>query len=92
MRGFRRFLREGTVTRSDVRAAVEAAIRQRLGARSPAPPAGAPRPVEPRPVLDDPGHGRFLRAVLPGDPPEGRCVIEPAVECTGCGYCQSHGH
>ena len=23
---------------------------------------------------------------------EGPCLIEPAVPCTHCGYCQSHGH
>lgn len=37
-------------------------------------------------------HGRFPRAARPGDPPEGRCVIEPAAECVGSGYCRSHGY
>jgi hypothetical protein len=23
---------------------------------------------------------------------DGPCLIEPAVQCTHCGYCQSHGH
>ena len=79
------------MTQPDVSAVVGAAIRRHLDARRAAPRAGGPRPVAP-PATDDPGRGRFLRAVLPGDPPAGRCVIEPAVECTGCGYCQSHGH
>jgi hypothetical protein len=33
-------------------------------------------------------HGRFLLA--PAD--DGQCVIEPAVRCNHCGYCQSYGH
>ncbi|MYK87650.1 MAG: hypothetical protein F4018_04490 [Acidobacteria bacterium] len=79
------------MTRPDVRGAVEAAIRRHLDERR-----SPPRPAESRrdPVVpaDAPAHGRFLRAALPDDPPDGRCVIEPSVECTGCGYCQSHGH
>ena len=38
------------------------------------------------------GHALFPRAVLPGDPAAGRCVIQPEVECVGSGYCRSHGH
>jgi len=33
-------------------------------------------------------HGRFL-LVPSGD---GECIIEPAVRCNHCGYCQSLGH
>jgi hypothetical protein len=37
-----------------------------------------------------PSHMRFL---LPaGGDGDGMCVIEPAVRCTHCGYCQSYGH
>ena len=79
------------MTRPDVRTAVDAAIRQHLDGRRPIPPSAGRRPVA-APSADDSSHGRYLRAELPGDPPEGRCVIEPSVECTGCGYCQSHGH
>ncbi len=25
-------------------------------------------------------------------PSDGPCLIEPAVPCNHCGYCQSHGH
>lgn len=35
-------------------------------------------------------HG--LLALGPTGDPDGRCVIEPAVACTHCGYCQSMGH
>ena len=103
------------MTRPEVRAAVEAAIRRHRAGRSAAPAAEAPGPaapsagaddagrradprrapeteLDPAAPLNDPGHRRFPRAVLAGDPPAGRCVIEPAVECVGSGYCRSHGH
>ena len=35
-------------------------------------------------------HG--LLALGPGGDLDGRCLIEPAVTCTHCGYCQSMGH
>ena len=34
----------------------------------------------------------FLRLPLPSGDEEGACLIEPAVRCNHCGYCQSHGH
>ena len=34
---------------------------------------------------------RLLSFVGGGDP-DGRCLIEPAVACIHCGYCQSMGH
>ena len=76
---------------TDVQSAVDAAIRRHLAARRSATTADRLPPVATLPA-DDPAHGRFSRAALPGDPPDGRCVIEPSVECTGCGYCQSHGY
>jgi hypothetical protein len=37
-----------------------------------------------------PSHDRFQ---LPrGDDSDGACLIEPAVRCNHCGYCQSYGH
>lgn len=119
------------MTRPEVRAAVDAAIRRHLDARRAAraaPPrteqqagnasaaegAAGPSPASSgppgRPGTEDdstsfpaPGtppassgphasHGRFPRAARPGDPPEGRCVIEPEAECVGSGYCRSHGY
>ena len=37
---------------------------------------------------DHASHALYLR--LPNGTEA--CLIEPAVECTHCGYCQSHGH
>ena len=36
------------------------------------------------------GHTSHYRYALPES--DGPCLIEPAVPCTHCGYCQSHGH
>lgn len=33
--------------------------------------------------------GRFL-TLAPTD--DGQCIIEPAVRCNHCGFCQSYGH
>jgi len=35
-------------------------------------------------------HGLF--SVQRGGDSDGACLIEPAVRCTHCGYCQSYGH
>ena len=36
-----------------------------------------------------PSFGRYLLPREPGD--GGPCLIEPAVRCNHCGFCQSHG-
>jgi hypothetical protein len=50
--------------------------------------------VEPRQSLSmsgpHPSHGKLL--LVGGGDTEGHCLIEPAVACTHCGYCQSMGH
>ena len=35
-------------------------------------------------------HASHFRYTLPES--GGPCYIEPGVQCTHCGYCQSHGH
>jgi hypothetical protein len=35
-------------------------------------------------------HPSHFRYALAGS--GGACLIEPAVQCNHCGYCQSHGH
>ena len=38
-------------------------------------------------------HASFVRLpLLSGGDGDGACLIEPAVRCTHCGYCQSYGH
>lgn len=36
-------------------------------------------------------HASHLRLELVPSP-DGTCIVEPAVRCTHCGYCQSMGH
>jgi len=54
-------------------------------ARHAGEPAAAVTPREPSPSF---GRFQWLRS---GDD-DGACVIEPAVRCNHCGYCQSYGH
>jgi len=61
------------------------AIARHAGAA--APPAGAAN------VVSYAGHASFVRLPLTsGGDEDGMCIIEPAVRCTHCGYCQSFGH
>jgi hypothetical protein len=47
--------------------------------------------AEGRSPIADPSH--TLLAVLPGsEVDDGMCVIEPAVRCNHCGFCQSVGY
>jgi len=47
----------------------------------------------PRAASFDRAHPSHVRFLLPaGGDADGMCVIEPAVRCTHCGYCQSYGH
>lgn len=46
-------------------------------------------PVAPSPVTFQ-AHASHFRYTLPDS--GGPCLIEPAVACNHCGYCQSHGH
>ena len=66
-----------------LRAMIREAVARRLAQTpEPAVPASAT-------VLDtmDPSHDRY-----PLPPSGGPCLIEPAVACNHCGYCESHGH
>jgi hypothetical protein len=60
---------------------VRAAVARRL-----ATPAGVQDTLQLR-VASDMSHQRYA---LPDS--GGACLIEPAVTCNHCGYCQSHGH
>jgi hypothetical protein len=60
----------------------EAVARHLRGAE--AHEAGAVRP------LMFTAHASHYRYTLPES--DGPCLIEPAVRCNHCGYCQSHGH
>jgi hypothetical protein len=65
-----------------LRALVRETVSRHLGAGD-RPVAGAP----PIPSAADASHFRYT---LPKT--DGPCLIEPAVQCNHCGYCESHGH
>jgi hypothetical protein len=88
------------VNEDQVRAIVRSALARRLGAapraavpgvaRSPLVPGGSTSPGVLQPAwLTHPSH-LTLALVAPdeGSP----CLIEPAVGCNRCGFCQSVGH
>ncbi len=64
-----------------IRELVREAVARRLGEPS------ATTVHVPVALIDHSSHRRW---VLPES--EGPCLIEPTVQCTHCGYCQSHGH
>jgi hypothetical protein len=65
--------------------ALRALVREtiaRLETRSPAP--------DPTVALRPSAHASNYRYSL--TPSDGPCLIEPAVPCNHCGFCQTHGH
>ena len=67
--------------------ALRALVREtlaRLDSRS------APPPPDPGTLLQFTSHPSHHQYAL--TPSDGPCIIEPAVQCNHCGYCQSHGH
>jgi hypothetical protein len=77
------------MTEDDLRALVRQAVARHLTHSAGDPAAGA----APSPGLPAPGvHPSFGRYLLPREPGDGgACLIEPAVKCNHCGFCQSHG-
>jgi hypothetical protein len=81
----------------DVRALVREAIERHLGR-----PEKGVRPLfspeggefsEKRGLTPLPHPSHIILTVLPGSEiDDGMCVIEPAVRCNHCGFCQSYGH
>lgn len=76
----------------EVRALVREAIERHLGR-----PEKGVRPffsLDPSPSGEKRGLTPFslLQVHAGSDVDEGMCVIEPAVRCTHCGFCQSYGH
>jgi predicted Zn-ribbon and HTH transcriptional regulator len=65
-----------------LRAMVREAVARRLQAGPPVVPVERP--------VNFAAHVSHIRYVLPES--DGPCLIEPAVQCNHCGYCQSHGH
>ena len=69
-----------------LRALVREAVARHLGAAQ-NEQVSVPPPAE---AASHPSHARY--ALPSGEDLDGPCLIEPAVRCNHCGYCQSHGH
>jgi hypothetical protein len=78
------------MTEQDLRALIRETVLKALAAKDAAGPAssGQSHGRSDRPAADHPSHGVFIALVNIGD----ACLIEPAVTCTHCEYCRSHGH
>jgi hypothetical protein len=74
------------INENEIRVLVREAVRRQITAGGPA--SAGPAEWDHR---SHPSH--LLLPVHPGSAIEtGACLIEPAVACTHCGYCQSFGH
>jgi len=65
---------------------IRSIVRETLARIDAPPPASA---MTPHSIHSQP-HASHYRYVL--TPTDGPCLIEPAVPCNHCGYCESHGH
>jgi hypothetical protein len=73
------------MTDEEIRLLVRTAIAKHLGPAAAPLPGQAPVPAPVVPIS-------FARYTIPRAPDDVMCVIEPAVRCNHCGYCQCHGH
>ncbi len=73
----------------EIRALIRVAIEKHLGAASPADASEAARQtcLSRRSIPLS-----FGRYALPRAEDDSQCLIEPAVRCNHCGYCECHGH
>lgn len=82
------------MTDDEIRSLVRVAIQKHLGTPAVAQPdvasafrrTDAPPPQPPTLAIT------FSRYALPRAADDTMCLIEPAVTCNHCGYCQCHGH
>lgn len=77
------------MTDEELRELIRESIARHLGTPARRPVDARLAPPDPR-VLLDPSHG--LLPLARGTETDGACLIEPAVRCTHCGFCQSLGH
>lgn len=69
--------------------AIRAIVRDALARHFSVPRGGSLAPAG-VPLAWYASHARY--AVVSGEESDGPCLIEPAVRCNHCAYCQSHGH
>jgi hypothetical protein len=82
------------ITDEDIRAVVRDAIARHVSAAGPSqPPHGGAAGITAIATPSEARHSSHGLLMLDrGSDADGACLIEPAVRCTHCGYCQSFGH
>ena len=78
------------MTDDEIRSLVRVAIQKHLGTPAAAPL--APADVASGFSRTVPVSISLSRYALPRGADDTMCIIEPAVTCDHCGYCQCHGH
>jgi len=73
------------VTDQELRSLVREAVLRHVGHRAAADPSQAAS-------LFGRHASHMLLPLARGSEGDGACLIEPAVRCNHCGYCQSYGH
>ena len=73
------------MTDQELRSLVREAVLRHVGHRATEPPHAAP-------AFDRLHASHLLLPLARGGDGDGACLIEPAVRCIHCGYCQSYGH
>ena len=79
----------------DVRALVREAIQKHLGPGAPGTGTSGTNPLDTSGPVGTIGTVQslsFSRYKLQRISDDGMCLIEPAVRCNHCGYCECHGH
>ena len=74
----------------ELRAMIRESIARQVGPSAGSAPAGAPFHDAASPFHAHASHARL--PLVSGGDEDGACLIEPAVRCTHCGFCQSYGH
>ena len=77
------------MTDDEIRGLVRLAIQKHVGSSTFASGAAVDKPSVPPPPAFSISFGRYA---LPRAEDDTMCIIEPAVQCNHCGYCQCHGH
>ena len=76
------------MTESELRLLIRDAVARHLGGAASDPAPAREAPVGAPPWRQHVSHAIYLTLEGGGD----ACLIEPAVACHHCAYCQSHGH
>lgn len=80
------------MTDDEIRQLVRSAIAKHLGGQAAVTAPRVSSSTAPASIGQAPVSVSFSRYSLPRAVDEVMCLIEPAVRCNHCGYCECHGH